>query len=992
MPPRPQKRPHHPVRIYFRRFRMTCWLLVLAVIGCVLYLNLIGLPDFAKRSLQDKLRQHGLDLEFSRLRLSFYRGLVADNVRFGRMDRSLTPQLSARQMEVSLNGAALRRFQIQIGGITLREGQAVWPLVETNRPLREVKLEKIQAAIRFLPGDQWELDNFQATLGGAKLFASGSLTNASAIRDWKILQAAPPVPAPAPGPEGKLPPRWRQVLDTLEQIQFATPPGLRLTFYGDGRDIDTFRVALTLAVPEATTPWGQLTDARLIMRALGPSQITASLTADAATRWGQVSNARLQVQTQGDAELEASLAADVASLWGKLSDAHLTLHTTDRSHWTADLNVPAITAPWGLLTDTHVAVQTLGPLDFGAAAVLPWPVPPLSWKGEVRNFSTPKIEVQDISVAGAWQSPQLTLSQIHAQLGGKYDGRLDWNAATGVVHFDGASDFDPQQIKPLLDEKAAHWLGQFSWEQPPQIRMAGSAQLPTDWKWTPEARDRVLASLQLNGSFAVGPAAFQNIPALSAHSPLVYSNAVWTLPDLHIVRPEGELQISLRTDERSQDYHWQIRGPFDPNCVRPLLDAKQQHGLDLAQFTTAPVLDVELWGRWRDYDRIGARGNVAISNFTFRGEAVTSLRTRLDYTNEFLQLLAPEVTRGTNEAGHADGAAVDFAHDMIYLTNAVATLDAVAVAHCIGPITTQHLEPYHFDNPPFARVNGSVCFATNHISDLHFYLSGGPFHWWKFNLPHIDGELVWVNDTLLLTNIVADFYHGSLTGMADFDFSPPIGNDFHFDLSCTNAELGALMQDLSGDGNDLKGKLNGRLTVTRANTDDWKSWQGGGQMFLHDGELWGIPVFGVFAPILDTMWSNLGSGRASEGTATFTITNSVVRSDNLQLRSPAMRMQYRGTVDFDGNLNARVEAELLRDTWMFGPVVSTVLWPVTKAFEYQVTGTLGNPQTEPLYIPKPLMIPLHPIQSLKELILEKPADTNAPPKFMTLPPAGDPGP
>ena len=98
----------------------------------------------------------------------------------------------------------------------------------------------------------------------------------------------------------------------------------------------------------------------------------------------------------------------------------------------------------------------------------------------------------------------------------------------------------------------------------------------------------------------------------------------------------------------------------------------------------------------------------------------------------------------------------------------------------------------------------------------------------------------------------------------------------------------------------------------------------------------------------------------------------------MEIRSSAMRLVYRGAIDFKGRVDARVEARLLRDAWVIGPLVSLVLSPLTKLFEYKVTGTLQEPQKEPLYIPKPLLFPLHPLQTLKELFTEeKPQKPNA---------------
>jgi hypothetical protein len=63
---------------------------------------------------------------------------------------------------------------------------------------------------------------------------------------------------------------------------------------------------------------------------------------------------------------------------------------------------------------------------------------------------------------------------------------------------------------------------------------------------------------------------------------------------------------------------------------------------------------------------------------------------------------------------------------------------------------------------------------------------------------------------------------------------------------------------------------------------------------------------------------------------------------------------------------------------VLGPVVNLALWPVTKFFEYKITGTLAEPKSEPLYVPaRVLLMPLHPFRTLEDLF---PATvmTNAP--------------
>ena len=208
-------------RIYFRRFRITVWLLILALLGGLIYLNQIGLPDFAKKPLLENLRARGLDLQFSRLRLSWYRGIVAENVRFGRADEPLSPHLTVAEVRLRFNHAALARLQFQIDSLVLRQGRLVWPIAETNQAPRQLTVENIQTELRFLPGDEWALDHFTAGFAGAKIQLSGTVANASAVREWKLLQAEQAAPA------GAWRNRLRQFADTLERIHFSGPPELQ---------------------------------------------------------------------------------------------------------------------------------------------------------------------------------------------------------------------------------------------------------------------------------------------------------------------------------------------------------------------------------------------------------------------------------------------------------------------------------------------------------------------------------------------------------------------------------------------------------------------------------------------------------------------------------------------------------------------------------------------------------------------------------------------
>jgi hypothetical protein len=261
-------------------------------------------------------------------------------------------------------------------------------------------------------------------------------------------------------------------------------------------------------------------------------------------------------------------------------------------------------------------------------------------------------------------------------------------------------------------------------------------------------------------------------------------------------------------------------------------------------------------------------------------------------------------------------------------------------------------------------------------ADLYFHIEGGPFHWNKFNVTDISGDLHWAGLRLKLDDVYTEFYNGRASGSAAIFFNhTQRGTDYAFSLTTTNTDLQKLVAGVFGHTNHLEGLVSGSLVITNANSDDWRRTGGYGKVRLKDGLIWDIPLFGILSKPLDNLAPGVGTSRVNAGTCTFSITNGVIRSDDLDLRSAVLRLLYRGTVDLEGHVNARVEGEPLRNMPLLGPLFGIALSPVTKIFEYKLTGPIDDPKIDPL-TPIPWLISpiVHPFRTLKSLF---PEDSNS---------------
>lgn len=995
-------------RLYFRRFRIAVWFTVFVLLSISVYLNQVGLPDFVKRPLLDKLRQRGLTLQFSRLRLRWYQGVVADNVRFASADEPYAPQMTLQEIQVLINFRALLHRQIQVDSLVFHKGRLVWPVGQTNQQPRDLTVDNIETRLRFLPNDMWALDHFTARFAGAHLQLSGMVTNASAVRQWKFVQGTQPSAASAAALQTQL----RGVADALERIRFSTPPDLVFELHGDARDLQSFGLALLIAAPDAQTPWGTLDQGRFSARlfpgstnGLSRAEIIVEA-AHAQTAWATLTNLflhlKLQSKLQEPDRVECELKIKAHGAETEWASAGPTLVEAQWVHsptnpvplsGVGQLQTGNVKSQWGAAKRLFLKGRLSPPLRAGGPntdASWGWwtNLSPyrLGWECHVSELQAPEIECQTVDCAGNWEAPLLNVTNVELSL---YRGHLtahaDLDVATRSLYLGLNSNFDPKNLGSVLPKDGREWLEQFSWEQAPLVQGDVSLVLPAWTNRQPDWRAEVLPTLLLAGQFDLprGGVFQRKLELTAAHSHLSYSNRTWHLPDLTVARPEGRLVLEHRADELAKTFYWHAVGAVDVRCVRPFLAEEPARAFDLLTFTQPPSLDFEIWGQGRDNARIGARGQLTLTNFTFRGESLSELQTRFEFTNHLLKFFGPQARHAEQEAG-AEGLTVDLDAHLIYLTNGYSTMDPGIVCRAIGANVAAVIAPYHFLRPPTARVHGTIPLRGEEGADLYFDLEGGPFHWWKFNLPHVAGQVHWAGQFLTLSDIRAEFYGGQAAGVARFDFRPQPGTDFQFALGATNVQLHALMNALSGETNHLEGALNGAVSVTRANDVSWHTVNGFGELNLRDGLLWDIPLFGIFSPVLNGLSPGLGNSRASAATCSFVITNGYVFSRDLDIRSTAMRLKYRGTVDLESHVNARVEAELLRDVWAVGPVVSALFWPVSKMFEYKVSNTLSDPKMDPVFIvPRLVLFPLHPFRTLKNLFPENSAGTST--NFPALP-------
>ena len=1023
-------------RVFWGLFRcartaLIVLLLLLLVLG--LFLNKVGLPGFVKNRVVAAARSKGLQVEFSRLRLLWYRGVVADDLHLRSTNAAPGPELFVEHAECPLDPVALKNFSFKINSLRLEGGRLFWPLTLTNGPRRTLVLNNVSGEMRFLPDDVWELRSLRGDYHHVKLELSGALAHAAALGRLKL-----PVRPKTPG--APTPSALHQLETLLSRLELAGQPEVHLRFVGDAEHPATLSanfyanltglhspwatgtnllltaqfapsprtnalpgLTLKLEAEDVQTPWGRSRSANVDLQLESLSALSANALPpglnlglellEPAARWGTAENLSIAAHSVSCPTNAALVQTELSAIsknpvtqWGKAAGAQLTFfgshNVTNLAsiEMRCDMTAENAFTRWGEARQAQVHASGAWPAstDQLLQTNLAWPERlsgiPFAASALLSNSRLKDVDSKTLSISVENGHSRFDVASSGDLSGGGFSLRAQLDPATRELSFSGSSAVDAQRLSKWLSTNSQKWLSNYQFKVPPKFQAQGRLVLPS---WTNTALDwtrDVLPGLSLAGSFEAGPGAYRGLSFASAQSPFTFTNSLWELPALKVTRPEGALEARYRSNPLTREFHWQVHSEIDPTIAKPLFPKKLvRQAFDFFKFTSPPIIDAEITGSWLEPERLSASAQLSASNFTVRGEAVKECSTRFQYTNHLLSFFDARVEREKGEHGTAAGIAVDLRAQKLYFTNGLSTLNPYAVARAIGDYAFDAIAPYQFDSPPTVRLHGAVDLKRKRYEeDLHFEVAGGFFHWGQLRLEQLVGNVDWVGQTLAVTNVLGGFRAGQLTGHAWFDFGGLDDAQFSLKTTWEGVDLRQLDTRSPGKTNRLEGLLDGELVITNALAGDPNTWQGYGRVNLRDGLIWDIPMFGVFSPVLNAFAPGLGNSRANEASATFLLVDGIFSSKDLEIRATMMRMALQGTIGLNRKVNTTVEAELLRDVPAVGIVISKVFWPVTKIFEYKVTGTLAEPKAEPLYVlPKILLMPFHPLKTLKGLLTDE---------------------
>jgi hypothetical protein len=535
-------------------------------------------------------------------------------------------------------------------------------------------------------------------------------------------------------------------------------------------------------------------------------------------------------------------------------------------------------------------------------------------------------EMRDLFAAAEWSNQTLNITRCEwKDNAGNFTGRASWSRQRQTADFQARSTID---LKGFLEGLGfSERLADVAFVSAPLIELTGDADLG-------QRHPR----LKIIGHAGVDQLTYKAVSFSDCGVEFSWDGERTFLRDIHARQGAGELRAEVL--DAPNDFRLNIDSNISPVILRAFVSPEVNEFLSEWEFQRAAALRFAIRGHDRHPRNWQGDGTIALERARFRGVWINNATAKVHFGNGAVTYQDFRVTRvdgvGTGNFTY------DFANHEVRISNVKSSLRPTDAIFWIDPTLLKTVTPYKFRQPPNITADGVYQFRGGKNTHLDIAVearNGMDYTFLGKVLPfdRVSGKLVFTNDRLQIVDLVGALFTGDVHGNTDISLAP---NDprYHANLSVNGINFPRLT-DLYYNYKTAQGKLSGVYNFDGFGPDARKM-RGTGKVEVTNGDVFAIPVFGLLSGILSYVMPGAGYRVARTASASFTIKDSVIHTNDFEVAGTLFSMLGQGDIyflddklDFDLRVNPK------------GPGV--LLAPVYKLFEYKGEGSLNKPDWHP---------------------------------------------
>lgn len=530
--------------------------------------------------------------------------------------------------------------------------------------------------------------------------------------------------------------------------------------------------------------------------------------------------------------------------------------------------------------------------------------------------------VEAVRAAAAWRDGVLNVKQLTLRDGlGNLRASGMWHPAERLAKVQLRSGLDVTGVARALD--AVPTLQEAVLYAPPEIEASAEISLGE--------KPRV----SLLGRVEIGRFGFRSVVFEGLEGDVAWEGKRWFIREARLEHRSGEIAAEAMRTEAG--FRLRARSSLNPSVVQPFLTGKPAAFMQEWEFIQPPQIEVEARGPGLDPAGWEGEGRVHLGRTIFRGVGLDAADSKITLRD---QKLAFEDLVVEREEGRGTGTILyDFAKPELRIKGVRSNLDSV-IAKWITAEVAHHVAPYLFHGAPLVSLDGVVQLRGGRDTRLVIDIDaprGLDYVFLKKRLtsPSARGRLLFTDHRLQISGLKAALFSGEVRGSADISLHKNKPG-YSAVVAAENVQFPQLTKLYFGyEGSE--GLLNGEYRFS-GRDDSARTMRGSGAVTVSDGNVFAIPVLGPLSGVLNGIVPGMGYNVARKASATFTIEEGVIATNDFVVDGKGFNMLGGGRLFFLDDridLSMRINAKGLP---------GVLLFPVSKLFEYEAGGKLSEPE------------------------------------------------
>lgn len=407
----------------------------------------------------------------------------------------------------------------------------------------------------------------------------------------------------------------------------------------------------------------------------------------------------------------------------------------------------------------------------------------------------------------------------------------------------------------------------------------------------------------------------------------------------------------------------EVKTKLDPNILIPLLKVVKMKFLPIL-FSRFEVGNILPYCNGTFSKELYKGGPLVVNAYVefeegkYRGVYLTKAETELNITSKAGEKAV--VTLDPLIARRDDGTAnlklvVDANKRKVHFDGTLIDVDAKAVCGYIGILTNGFFNTIKLESPLIAKATGFFDYGDKTKTDFNINIKSKRIYAKKIYAD--DVQLLIKGDGL--TNYVENLNGNMCDGQITADgyvFAPSHKTStnqgaYKFNIKLDNVQFDKLVKVFNPY---TKSKYNGFLSVNtdlcgHLEKDFINSMKGTGHIGIKNGQVFSLPIFGGLSKFISKIIPGLDFVmRQSNAKTDFTISNGKAHTDKLRIEGDVLSLTGDGDYYFNKKLDFDIRVKLLKSHTLVGKILGTITYPISKLFEFTVTGTLDNPEWKPV--------------------------------------------